>query len=68
MLEKAYAKLNTCYEFLDCGLAVDAMIDMTGGVHESFAIRNGSKGKAYDFQSDVKKISLDIKIVRYKTL
>lgn len=40
LLEKAYAKLNSCYEFLECGLAIDAMIDMTGGVHESFSLKN----------------------------
>lgn len=39
LLEKAYAKLNSCYEFLECGLAIDAMIDMTGGVHESFSLK-----------------------------
>lgn len=39
LLEKAYAKLNSCYEFLDGGFAIDSMIDMTGGVHESFALK-----------------------------
>ncbi len=36
--EKAYAKLNTCYEFLDGGDDIDALTDMTGGVHERFKI------------------------------
>jgi hypothetical protein len=31
-LEKAYAKLNLCYEFLNGGDPIDAMIDMTGGI------------------------------------
>jgi hypothetical protein len=43
LLEKAYAKLKTCYEFLDGGYVIDAMIDMTGGVHESFRFKETSK-------------------------
>jgi len=39
LLEKAYAKLNSCYEFIDGGDCVDAMIDMTGGIHERFKIK-----------------------------
>lgn len=33
LLEKAYAKLNLCYEFLNGGDPIDAMIDMTGGIY-----------------------------------
>lgn len=36
LLEKAFAKLNTCYEFLDGGDPIDAMIDMTGGNQNMF--------------------------------
>lgn len=39
LLEKAYAKLCGCYENLDGGNTTDALIDMTGGIQESFEIK-----------------------------
>ena len=39
LLEKAYAKLNMCYSYLDGGESFDAMVDLTGGVHESFDVK-----------------------------
>ena len=36
LLEKAYAKLYSCYELLEGGYQEDAMVDMTGGVVEVF--------------------------------
>jgi calpain-5 len=38
LLEKAYAKLHSCYEFLDAGLTQYALIDMTSGVDESIEL------------------------------
>lgn len=35
---KAYAKMATCYEFLDGGFTEEAMIDLTGGINERFQV------------------------------
>jgi len=39
LLEKAYAKLNKCYFNLISGEIIDALIDLTGGVHEHYDIK-----------------------------
>lgn len=44
LVEKAYAKLNTCYELLSGGSLVDALIDLTGGVHETFKLAETYRG------------------------
>ncbi|RNA29984.1 calpain [Brachionus plicatilis] len=36
LFEKAYAKLNICYEFLIAGYPHDALVDLTGGVNEVY--------------------------------
>ncbi len=48
LIEKAYAKLFLCYEFLIAGDAVDAMIDMTGGIHQSLDINSISRMGLWD--------------------
>jgi hypothetical protein len=38
LLEKAFAKLFSCYEFLIAGEPVDAIVDLCGGVCERFSL------------------------------
>jgi hypothetical protein len=38
LLEKAYAKLSWSYEGLDAGQTTDGLIDMTGGIEETFEL------------------------------
>lgn len=33
LIEKAYAKLVTCYEFINSGESIDALIDLTGSIY-----------------------------------
>ena len=39
LLEKAYAKLYSCYEFLIGGNANMGFVDLTGGVNETFSLK-----------------------------
>ncbi|KPP78698.1 calpain-5-like, partial [Scleropages formosus] len=41
LLEKAYAKLSTCYESLDGGDAVCALVDFSGGIAEHINLEKG---------------------------
>ena len=49
LLEKAYAKLYHCYAFLDGGFECDGLVDLTGGVRQSFKIEDpGLRNKSSD--------------------
>lgn len=48
LLEKAYAKMCGSYENLDGGMTTDALVDMTGGIQESFEIKDMRTDKQKD--------------------
>ncbi|XP_041364507.1 calpain-A-like [Gigantopelta aegis] len=41
LLEKAYAKLNGCYEAIEGGRIHHALVDMTGGISELIVLKEG---------------------------
>ena len=45
ILEKAYAKLNGCYNFIEAGKVQYALADMTGGVSEQIELRTVAGNK-----------------------
>jgi hypothetical protein len=61
LLEKAYAKLAACYEFLNTGDPGDAMIDMSGAVSELFDLKKciEKSYKTGDFNDSQEERALD---------
>uniref|UniRef100_A0A670Z867 Calpain 9 n=1 Tax=Pseudonaja textilis TaxID=8673 RepID=A0A670Z867_PSETE len=58
LLEKAYAKLNGSYEALKGGSSIEAMEDFTGGVGETFEVKNAPKNFYELLQRALKRGSL----------
>ena len=54
LLEKAYAKIYGCYEFLNSGNAVDSMTDLTGAICESFNLKKCLELSNHKNKSDLK--------------
>lgn len=52
LLEKAYAKFHGCYEFLEGGQPIDSLIDLTGGVHETFVFNKYSNKITFHGEND----------------
>ena len=48
LLEKAYAKLSWSYEGLDAGQTTDALIDMTGGIEETYNLKEVNRQAFFD--------------------
>lgn len=69
LLEKAYAKLNICYEFLVGGNPKDALIDFTGGINEGYDLtRSRSNAKKDRFIEPNKLWELMFKSYQIKSL
>ncbi|XP_005997432.1 calpain-10 [Latimeria chalumnae] len=53
LLEKAYAKLHSCYECLWAGQVADALVDVTGGLAERWMLKSPEKNSKQDGISNV---------------
>lgn len=48
LFEKAYAKLSWSYEGLEAGQTTDALIDMTGGIEETYDLKSVDKSAFFE--------------------
>lgn len=57
LIEKAYAKLYGNYELLDGGFSSDALVDLTGGIQESFLMKDFKQNDLWEIIINARKLN-----------